>query len=1376
MLYSWESEKMLSFIVLLVILGLIVFLIKSYKKIEEISDEKIKLIKRVYKLEQQFLKIEEINKKHEEEIENLKSEKIVKSIKSMEIEKKSENMTFAISEENRELETKIVIEEKELEKIKHEIIEKVIKDGIEMEAESNQNKEREYKVDIIINENSYKYLDETEKTLNLINEDKESLSIKNIKDKKENYIEKNNNIELNRNIKSENEYKESIADKIKSSEKFENLFSIESIISKLGIMLFIIGMAFLFKYTYNKGLITKEIRIGAGIVIGFGFAVLTEFMHRKNREKLGQIVAGGSIAIFYLTIFAAFYLYKMVGYEVAFGSMFCVTVAAYLGSIKYNSVLLSIVGFAGGMATPFMLYTGEGSVSGLVMYNCFMILGTAVIYIIKGWKSLLWCAVIGAWGILGMVLFKGKLSNTELFWAISGILFHWVCFFVAVTYREVITSINPEKWKEPSLGYLEKYMDIEMINMIKNHIHVITIVMPILAMCLIINISGIGVREAIWGWLGVGAALIYFITAYTLIKLKVRNFLEYSNILSGVSLLLFAAVEFFKGDVLAVSIICEGAALIIAGYYLKDRFIKRIADVILTIGSTIFIKGFIFLIKEDKIEISSILSYTLIVMLGIAIVIFADKKLKKIYGIFYIQIVAPITIMLWSWYLSKSINQIIALLGVILIIEYYIFVKKNIVKKEFIHLVVVITIIYKIIEVLFIKTVTFNIGEMSFHDSIFIVSIWIISHFEKNKSKERKNYRILAVVLLFGLLMRDGVNIKDGIDFAVIIFGSIALLLSYFNLKKRGNDYFALKPALTLFISYVFFRYLVTFIIGTKGVIPFTIELFSILVIYIASISENRDKLKKIYGNIAVIFFITLLIRETGGDEWINWITPLLLIINLIFLKIVSENSYKKWVTFNRFTPFIGVIFIGMFRLIAITGENINWTQFAVDVVVCIIIILLSFKEKEEIKVKPLKISGYFMLMALFVREFYNIENGVQYIMISWITVYIITIFAEKKREFGFKIGDWLWGALLILTGGNIINIAIEGNYPVFALSVNIAISIVIIVSSFIDKSKSIVRNSGVILFTLSLIEVIQKVRGVSEINGILYIVLLISIIWIVLKSCEEKYNFNQPINRYIGWMVIGVTIGEIILRINSNIDFERVFIQVLVIVILHIGAVIERDVKRGEKIAVFLIPIILGYTYISLNSILLFLPIGGLILMVLQKIYKKYKKDGILKAIEWLLYIYTAGIVFGVIVLKGEKYGTTVGFIMEIIAIVVLFEIVRVFKNIKTLKFYEFLIHFLVIAAAYRNFADSASGNGVVSLIWGVYGLGIIVYGIIKTEKKKIYFALAIIIVVALKLLLIDLSELEPVWKILLFMGFGGALLAVSYYLHPLLQKDEMQ
>jgi uncharacterized membrane protein len=46
-------------------------------------------------------------------------------------------------------------------------------------------------------------------------------------------------------------------------------------------------------------------------------------------------------------------------------------------------------------------------------------------------------------------------------------------------------------------------------------------------------------------------------------------------------------------------------------------------------------------------------------------------------------------------------------------------------------------------------------------------------------------------------------------------------------------------------------------------------------------------------------------------------------------------------------------------------------------------------------------------------------------------------------------------------------------------------------------------------------------------------------------------------------------------------------------------------------------------------------------------------------------------------------------------------------------------------------------------------------------------------LLVVVGKLFLLDLTKLEAIWRVLLFLGFGGVFLILSYYFRALWKSD---
>ncbi|RKY37501.1 MAG: hypothetical protein DRP78_00945 [Candidatus Omnitrophota bacterium] len=68
------------------------------------------------------------------------------------------------------------------------------------------------------------------------------------------------------------------------------------------------------------------------------------------------------------------------------------------------------------------------------------------------------------------------------------------------------------------------------------------------------------------------------------------------------------------------------------------------------------------------------------------------------------------------------------------------------------------------------------------------------------------------------------------------------------------------------------------------------------------------------------------------------------------------------------------------------------------------------------------------------------------------------------------------------------------------------------------------------------------------------------------------------------------------------------------------------------------------------------------------------------------------------------------------------------------------------------------------ISAVWLVYSLVLIIFGIVKKFRALRILALVIVVVTILKVFLIDISELNKIWRILSFMGLGCVLMLTSF------------
>jgi len=89
------------------------------------------------------------------------------------------------------------------------------------------------------------------------------------------------------------------------------------------------------------------------------------------------------------------------------------------------------------------------------------------------------------------------------------------------------------------------------------------------------------------------------------------------------------------------------------------------------------------------------------------------------------------------------------------------------------------------------------------------------------------------------------------------------------------------------------------------------------------------------------------------------------------------------------------------------------------------------------------------------------------------------------------------------------------------------------------------------------------------------------------------------------------------------------------------------------------------------------------------------------------------------------------------------------------------------------HELAPLPDGQAYVSLLWGLTVAALLVAGA-RTDRRSLQIAgLAVLVAFVGKLFLVDLASLPPLWRIALFLGFGGVFLGISYLLPGLLPSS---
>lgn len=95
----------------------------------------------------------------------------------------------------------------------------------------------------------------------------------------------------------------------------------------------------------------------------------------------------------------------------------------------------------------------------------------------------------------------------------------------------------------------------------------------------------------------------------------------------------------------------------------------------------------------------------------------------------------------------------------------------------------------------------------------------------------------------------------------------------------------------------------------------------------------------------------------------------------------------------------------------------------------------------------------------------------------------------------------------------------------------------------------------------------------------------------------------------------------------------------------------------------------------------------------------------------------------------------------------------------------YRVATHFLWMGWLARELSAFDNGLALISIVWGLYGVILLLAGLRLDRAVLRSAGLLTLLIVVGKLFLLDLATVAAIWRILLFMGFGGAFLLLSYY-----------
>ncbi len=222
----------------------------------------------------------------------------------------------------------------------------------------------------------------------------------------------------------------------KPSKQLEDFIG-TNLISKVGILITVIGVFIGAKYAIDKELISPYMRIVLGYLMAGGLVGFAIKLKNKY-ENFSAVLMGGGVAVVYFITFIAYSFYNLFPQGVAFALMVLATAFVVYMALWYNQKIIALLGQVGAYAIPFLLSDGTGRVIILCSYITIINIGLLVLAFKKNWKIIYRLAFFITWCIYLVTIILGSSGENTFAIKFTFITINFITFYAAFLAYKIV--------------------------------------------------------------------------------------------------------------------------------------------------------------------------------------------------------------------------------------------------------------------------------------------------------------------------------------------------------------------------------------------------------------------------------------------------------------------------------------------------------------------------------------------------------------------------------------------------------------------------------------------------------------------------------------------------------------------------------------------------------------------------------------------------------------------------------------------------------------------------------------------------------------------------------------------------------------------------
>jgi hypothetical protein len=168
---------------------------------------------------------------------------------------------------------------------------------------------------------------------------------------------------------------------------------------RIGVLIGLFLVGYFLNYSIENGWLGPQARVTLSTVTGLVLIIAGTRILGKKYHVMGQGLMGGGLATLYFSVFAAANMYKLIPTLPAFALMAAITVLAGGIAVRFNSMLVAVLGIIGGYGTPLMFSTVEADFVGLFGYMLVLGIGVLGICYWKNWPLVNYLSFFATYGM-----------------------------------------------------------------------------------------------------------------------------------------------------------------------------------------------------------------------------------------------------------------------------------------------------------------------------------------------------------------------------------------------------------------------------------------------------------------------------------------------------------------------------------------------------------------------------------------------------------------------------------------------------------------------------------------------------------------------------------------------------------------------------------------------------------------------------------------------------------------------------------------------------------------------------------------------------------------------------------------------------------------